>query len=336
MEILGVILWFVMPAVAGYTVCNILRWKKETNQIETYLIGFFFLFFMQGVIFVPCVFANLSYRMATMGIFALQGVLVVLALVFFLLNLKKKKEKADPTYSKKDQFFMVTAVLIFVANVVRMAMSSHVLREDMMLETVKTTVQTRTMFQYHPLTGCMMEAGMISSKKIVTLPLFYSSFVSMTGIDAQLFLQVVVGAFVLALSSLSASLIYTRVAAVNQKKLHLFWSIYGLLVLAGDYHPATLSYRILKQGYLGETICFAVILPYLLYVVVCWYQAEGGEEKLSFVNRLQYVLKLLLPLGTSFVITGLGTGIVLLVICLFVAAACCLIKSIQEVRACKE
>ena len=51
MEILGVILWFIMPALAGYTVCNILRWK-ETNQIETYLIGFFFLFFSQSFLLI--------------------------------------------------------------------------------------------------------------------------------------------------------------------------------------------------------------------------------------------------------------------------------------------
>ena len=72
MEILGVILWFMMPAVAGYTVCNILRWK-ETNQIETYLIGFFFLFFLQGVILAPCVILNLGFALACNAVVYLSG-----------------------------------------------------------------------------------------------------------------------------------------------------------------------------------------------------------------------------------------------------------------------
>ena len=72
MEILGVILWFIMPALAGYAGCNILRWK-ETNQIETYLIGFFFLFFSQSFIFIPAVFAKMDFQLAIMGILGLQS-----------------------------------------------------------------------------------------------------------------------------------------------------------------------------------------------------------------------------------------------------------------------
>ena len=337
MYIIGVILLFILPLAAGCACKGILRWK-ETNQIETYLIGFFFLFFSQSFIFIPAVFAKMDFQLAIMGILGLQILLAAVAFLFFILNMKKEQaqESSRSVYAKKDKFYIITSVVIFGANILRMVLSNRILREDMMLESVKTTVTTQTMFEYHPLTGCLMEAGMINSKKIVTLPLFYSSFVSSTGIDAQIFLNAVVGAMVLLAAMFSAALVYMRVSSVNRRKLFLFWSVYGLLILSGDYHLTTLSYRIMRQGYLGETICFAVILPYLLYVLISWYQAESGETKLTLGSRVQYILKMLLALGTSFVITGLGTGSVLLVLCLLIAAACCLVKSVKEVWACKE
>jgi len=60
MYIIGIVLLFILPFAAG-TVCKgILRWK-ETSQIETYLIGFFFLFFLQGVVLVPLVLLNSAF-----------------------------------------------------------------------------------------------------------------------------------------------------------------------------------------------------------------------------------------------------------------------------------
>lgn len=339
MNILGVIIWFLMPAVAGYVAVKILRWK-EMSQIETYLTGFFLLFFLQGLILVPLIFLNQSFRMARAAVGTVFGILAVLALIFSLADLKKKgkvqKEKTRSAWLKKEKVYFLLAVLVLILVALRMAGTNTVLRDDIMLETVKVTLDTETMFQYHPLTGTMMEAGMISSKKLISLPVFYSCFLSLTGISPMVFLHDVMGMMVYVVSVCATTLLYKRVGNVSRKKLYLFFVLYGLLVLSGDYHKATLAYRILYQGYLGETICYAVILPYLLYIAVSWHQDAGSEEKMTGRKRIQYILQLLLPLATSFFIAGLGTGFVLLVLCLLIAAVCCLIQSIMEVRACKE
>lgn len=339
MNILGVLIWFLLPVLLGYSTCKILRWK-EMNQIETYLIGFFLLFLLQGIILVPLVILKQSFQTAKFLFLIIGGVITLFFFISILFELKKRKvggeEKRNTVLLRKEKVYLCLAIIVFGLMMFRMYGLSNMLREDIMLETVKVTVDTETMFQYHPLTGRQMEGGMILSKKIISLPLFYSCFVSLTDINPQFFLNEVVGIFVYVASLLSCTLIYKRIANINRKKLYLFFVLYGLLVLSGDYHQATLAYQILYQGYLGETICYAVILPYQLYIIISWYQEEGSEEKLTFKDRSQFVLKLLLPLSTSFFIAGLGTGCVLLILCLFISAACCLIQSIMEVRACRE
>ena len=340
MSILGIALWLLMPALAGYVIRHIFRWK-ETSQIETYLTGFFFLFFMQGVIFVPCVFLHLSFEPARMILAAFFALVLLCSFIFLLLDIKKGKFKKSPGPSssgvtKKEKLYFIFAVTVFCLVVMRMIFSQSLLREDMTLETVRTTVATKTMFEYHPLTGQKMDAGLIASKKIITLPLLYSGIVSLTHADAWLFLNVGMGLMIYIASAFAVSLVYQKMTMFSRKNMFLLFVFYSLLILSGDYHQVTLSYKILYQGYLGETICFAVILPYLLSVVIDWYHKAGGEERLTTRERVYYMLKLLFPLMTSVFLTGLGTGLILLVLCLFIAAACCLIKSIGEVRACRK
>ena len=77
MYIFGAILFMVLPYMAGYSCKSIFRWK-ETNQIETYLIGFFFLFFLQGVVLVPSVWLGKSLSFVCNIMWILCLVLVVL------------------------------------------------------------------------------------------------------------------------------------------------------------------------------------------------------------------------------------------------------------------
>ena len=192
------------------------------------------------------------------------------------------------------------------------------------------------MFTHHPLTGTIMDGGMITSKKIVTLPLFYAAFVQVFGIDARYFLYLAVNVLVLGCSYFSCALLLDKVTILNRSKMYAYWLVYGLLLLAGDYHKSTLTYRLLYQGYEGMTICFGVLMPYLLYVILSWYRSEADNEKVAFATRLMYVLKIALVFACSMVITGLGTGFLFLFMTGAVAAVCCLIKSIKEVKACRE
>ena len=341
MYIIGVILLFILPRAAG-TVCKgILRWK-ETSQIETYLIGFFFLFFLQGLILAPCVILNLDFAAACNAMTAVMGVLLVAGLALFIISRIRTKrttegeEKRKASWRPKDKFLFAGVLLVFLLLIIRMIPGMDMLRDDIVLETVNTTMSTGTMFTYHPLTGMIMDGGMITSKKIVTLPLFYSVFVHLFGIEAKYFLYLAVNVLVLGCSYYASVLLLNKVTLLNRSKMYAYWLVYGLLLLAGDYHKSTLSYRLLYQGYEGITICFGVMMPYLLYIILSWYRSEGDEEKITLATRLMYVFKIALVFVCSIVITGLGTGFLFLFMTGVIAAVCCPIKSIKEVRACRE
>jgi len=149
-------------------------------------------------------------------------------------------------------------------------------------------------------------------------------------------LYLVVNILVLGCSYYAGALLLNKVTVLSRSKMYAYWLIYGLLILAGDYHKSTLAYRLLYQGYEGITICFGVMIPYLLYVILSWYRSESTEDKISFYTRVSYLLKIALVFACSMVITGLGTGFLFLFMTGVIAAVCCLIKSIKEVRACKE
>ena len=340
MYIFGAIFFLVLPYLAGYSCKSILRWK-ETNQIETYLIGFFLLFFLQAVIFIPFVWLGKSLTDAVSVLYLTALVLVVLFALFLLAGLiSRRKKDAETTvkvpWRKTDRAYLLLMVLVFLLVLLRMALGMDLLRDDIVLETVLSTIQSDTLFETHPLTGRIMEAGMISSKKIITYPLFYAGIVQMTGMEAGIFLYFVMGVMTMICSYYAYALLFSQVTYPARSKMYIFWIVFGLLVLAGDYHTGVISYKLLYQGYEGNTICFGVILPYLLYLIASWYKKESEEEKNTLGNRLMYITKIALGLVVSVLMTGLGSGFVFLFMAIVIAGICCLLKSIKEVRECRE
>ncbi len=340
MNIFGAIFFMMLPYMAGYSCKSILRWK-ETNQIETYLIGFFFLFFLQAVVFIPFVWLGKSLTDAV-GILYLIVLILALLFVFSMVGafIKKRKSEVEPItkspWKKTDRAYFLLMIFVFLLILLRMAMGMDLLREDIVLETVLSTIQSDSLFVTHPLTGRIMEAGMISSKKIITLPLFYAGVVRMTGMDAGVFLYFVMGVVTLLCAYYANSLLFSQMSSSTRSKLYIFRIIFGLLILSGDYDVNVISYKLLYQGYEGSTICFGVILPYLLYLIAAWYKKESEEEKNTLGSRLMYLTKIVMGLAVSVLITGLGTGFVFLFMAMVIAGICCLLKSIKEVRECRE
>lgn len=340
MDIIGAVIFMMLPYLAGYSCKSILRWK-ETNQIETYLIGFFLLFLVQAVVFIPCVWMGTSLVYAVNLVAAAFAVILILFFgVLLVTRIRREKgvaaDTAKVSWKKTERIYFGFMVAVFLLILFRMASTLDVLREDIVLETVLTTLESDSLYQVHPLTGRMMEAGMITSKKIITLPLFYAAVVKMTGLDASVFLYLVMGVLTLLGAYYASALLFTQVSSITRGKLYMFWLVMGLLILSGDYHTGVISYKLLYQGYEGSTICFGVILPYLLYLIAAWYQKETKEEKNTMGCRLMYIFKIGMALFTSLLITGLGNGFVFLFMAMVIAGICCLLKSIKEVRECRE
>ena len=291
---------------------------------------------------MPCVFMGLTFELASYLILLAGGVIFLLGSImgaWTKLRAKKQEdaeEKKQLTWRKGDKLLYFAMMGVFSLVVLRVILGVDILRDDIVLETVNTTIKNGSMFTHHPLTGMLMDGGMIASKKIVTLPLFYAALINLMGIEADIFLYSIVSVWVVGCSYYASMLLFTKLTTATRSKIYSYFTVFGLLLLAGDYHKSTLSYRLLYQGYDGMTICFAVLMPYLLYVIFSWYKQECEEEKTTIGMRIAYLLKIALVFATSMVITGLGTGFLFLFLTAGIIAVCCLLKSVWEVRACKE
>ena len=337
MDILGVLLIFIMPYLAGY-VCKEITRQKEMSQIETYLTGFFLLFLVQGLVFGAGVFAGRDFETACRFMNGAQGLIVVLFLVFGAIRLMPAHRghiKREP-FRKEEKILLGITLFLFALVLAKIFYSTEALRDDAVLETVRTTLSTGTMFQYQPLTGQKMELGMIISKKIITLPLYDAYLVNLTGIEPSVLLYDVLTVQTLVAVYLSTLLLVSRIYEKARRKSILFAMFLGMLLLSGDYFKETLSYHIVYNGYLGMTICMAVILPYLLFLLYSWYMEENREQAVSWKRRALYFFKIVLCFLTSIFITGIATGFLFLFLTLVVAGVCCLVITLMEVHACRE
>ena len=123
-----------------------------------------------------------------------------------------------------------------------MFLGIYILREDITLETILASMQSDSLFKVHPLTRKMMEAGMIASKKIVTLPLFYACMVQLTGLEANVFLYMVVGVMVLMCSYYAAALLFSKITVPARGKLYMFWIVYDMGMQANSPSDKKLNY----------------------------------------------------------------------------------------------
>lgn len=137
---------------------------------------------------------------------------------------------------------------------------------DFTLETIRTTLQTDSIYQYNSLTGRLLEEGMPIRQQILTLP-FFQTFLSVcSGIDINLLIYKIFPCYTLVL----AVLVYSRFAGtlfVKQKESQMiFMFMISFMILVGDYAQAAPAALMLHQGFTGNAMCAGVIIPFSIYL----------------------------------------------------------------------
>lgn len=329
MGIIGVLFIFLLPLVAGSVLNTILR-QKETNQIETYLIGFFLLFFLQGVVFFLSVLQNVTFTVAygrcKILVFAVALIGAVCLIWKLIKKIKGKTEKEADFWHKRgkeDKIYLISMLLVYLLVLLQVGVSLSYTRSDVVLETVNVTLSTDTMFQYHPIHKKAMDLGMITSKKLVTVPLFYAFFAKITGIDTKLLVHGVMSVLTLAASYAAMMGLASVFFGKNKKNFYLFSLFYGIMLLSGGYHAMTAGYKLLFNGYSGDTICMFVMIPYLLYLILKW-----KEEK----NTFGVIVKTGICFCSTVFITGMGNGLMFVGISVVLAIICCFFAGRKEAQ----
>ena len=319
-------LWIIVY-LSGMLFCKI-SGEKETSQLWKHLIGFFVLIFCQGVVFFGGQLLGWEFRQAQVILTALLIFICLVSLVFCkkeLMGMMQKVKKISLKNMKNGRyyglffwFFLGIVIVVFAGTTVN--------RNDAMVETVQTTLMTNTMNQYHPFTRQPLELGMIMSKKIITLPFWYSTLCLWTGMEAtdvvwKLGTLITVGCSLLAFGELGGLLFFR-----NFKKTWLLLVLMELLYLSGDYYIGAVGYRQLFYGYSGEVIVSTVLIPCVLCIL---YRFFGPFLREDFPAEKEEIgiWGMLLGMGLcvlcSFFLTSFAWGIfmVLLSVILFAISA---------------
>ncbi len=343
MNIVGIIAIFVLPYMAGYILRTITN-RKETGQIETYLIGFFFVFLLQGLVFLICSKLGYGFQDTCYAYLDMSVGLVVIFAIALCLNIIRHillskglvahsallgEGETENTYkrkpSKQEIMLCITTVLVGIAIVARVWTLIPYLRSDIMIETVRTTLATGTINEYNPITSQPYTLGLIPMRKLISLPTYYSYYCEIFGVDEVLLLF-----FVLTVQTILCTYFAcVRVVAPifhNRRETILFSIFLGGLILSGDYFSGAIGEKLLWYGYAGDAIVAAVALPYVLSVMIGWYREASGIVATRKGYKIVNVLKILLCLCSSVFLTGIATGALLILIATAIASVCLLLR----------
>ena len=334
---MGLIVILTLPYMAGYIFTSIAH-NKETSQIETYLIGFFSVFLVNGAVFFVEYYKLGRGMQQVFSAFAVTE--IVIAILFFItlivrvilrLTMGRSKKDEKPKMHASDWGLVAVSVVISLCIVYRVYSLQEYLRDDFMLATVRTTLHTGRIYEYNPITSQPYNVGLINSKRIIMLPIYYSFLSSFYGIRDSMLLYLI-----LTLQTILCvyfACVTVTMPVLRSRKKNLIFSIFlGTLILSGDYYSHAIGAKILWNGYSGEAIVAGVMLPYVLYVITCWYRQERGDsEEANAYLRIVNIAKLLIVALSSVFITGLTTGVVLIVIEIFIAGLCSYIRYRKEV-----
>lgn len=337
MDILGILAIFITPFMAGYMMKEITR-QKETSQIETYLIGFFFLFLLQGIIFTGSVFTGKDFTFACLCMRYALTIIYIIAIVIMIVRSipSINKTKRMQKMKKSEIILTCTMIVVFLLLLLRVLLIDDCLRPDIISETVRTTISTGTMFKYHPLTGQVLEIGLINSKKIITLPLYYAFWSTFTGLEPNFLLYVVITIQTITMTFFASILLMKTIFRNYKEKALSFLIILGLLILSGDYFAGAVSTRLLWNGYSGDVICAVTMIPYLLYCVLKYCQTMKNQDKMTLWGKMSYPNKIFLCLISSIFMTAIATGLLFLIIVMVLAILCCILVSIREGKKCRK
>lgn len=274
--------------------------RKKVDAETVFLEGFLLLFVLSGMVGLPLIKLQLPF-----GVFKwvfLVVLLIVLPAIFILFSRKLK-------WSFNILFFILFFLLlcnywIYIPDI----------KEDMTLEIIRTTIATNTMYQYNPATGRLLELGMYPVSKVITLPLVYSVFVDITGIDGEVFLYYIAPICILMVQFIVVLKWGKFLFQDNHKKRQLFLVFYAIVLFFGDYVSTTFSYRLLHMGWRGDTIVMGICLPYLTYC--CVQIITNGIQTGTVISILLCIMTgiFVAPLAVSVGLQGLVLVVFILIL----------------------
>lgn len=293
----------VLPIILGTTFCKCIG-EKEVKWAKLYVSGYLTLFLMFALIAVPFVFMNLPFMLLA-RVFGIALLLVTIGSIVFsyrqLITMCKSIVFTVTPWS----FLIGVMILLQIAAIIWYQPDAG---RDYTLETVVTAIQTNTMYAFHPATGAELILGFHAIGKLVVLPFFYSVWIALFALPEAFFVYTLMPLWLLLAGYMVFCLWACLLWPKSSLKRKIFLFAYGLLQFFGNYSYMTSSYHLMHNGYQGESIVLCVLMPYVLYLLLC---------KKSYLSMQFRVISIIVSLAVSITITDLGIGLVFLSLLLF-------------------
>lgn len=274
--ILLILFLLFVPFLTGQPICKILN-RGGKGMVDIYICGVMTLFAISGVLhlFVMLTNSSFSYYIKLYPIIVFT--IAIMGAVLTVFDVKKNKAEASvktwlsvfwSSWFKNRELLMlgVLNLVVMLMCVTRIITGEPDVTGDFTLETIRTTLQTDSIYQFNSFTGKLIEEGMPIRQQILTLPFFQLFLSVFFVIEINTVLYKIFPCFVF----LWGLLVYGRLAGilfVKQKKRQiLFMFIVNFMLLVGDYARMTPASLVIHQGFTGYAICAHVIIPFVIYL----------------------------------------------------------------------
>lgn len=261
------ILWIV-AYLSGLLFCKI-GGEKETSQLWVHLTGFFFLFFLQGIVFFAAQFLDWNFTTALHCLEMIGAVVVLCCLMICRKEIKSILKGIKNLTAENSGFvrYFCLIICLFTAFMWMVFNRVGMTRNDAVVEIAATTIMTNTINEYHPFTHEPLSLGVILSRRIVTLPFWYAALSKWSGFSPVVTVQLVGTGIGLLLTLLAFAELGS--VLVERNTHHTLWIVILMefLYLSGSYFTGNESWRQLYYGYSGEVLTASVLVPGILTVL---------------------------------------------------------------------
>lgn len=292
---------------------------------ETVLDGTCVLFLLWELLMLPAIKLLASFSVVSK---IYGGILLAVVILSLLLCRREMKARLRiKTVYRNEPVYIIGVMLL--AQFLYFVLVTPEREMDFTLETIYTTLKSDLIYENHPGMGTVFEHGITFRGKVVSLPIFYAFLARFVPDFAAVLLYRCIPFWVLLLSYfvyyLWAEILFGKMEK-RTEKIGLFLGGIGMLNLFGSFIGSGWFFQQMNRGYRGETIVFAVLVPYAVFLM---YQIliEG--------NYLQ-ILRVLVVILTTLCVTDIQRGFVPLVIAVAVCGILRLIFCIGRWIRCKK
>lgn len=276
------VMMIVLPLCVGSGL-KIVLGKGQSSLCLVYVSGSLGMFCLSGLCQFVTMMGNFPFSWYAKVFWTCMLVISLIGAVIGILKAKKEVIKWDETRKNLMPvvvFFIVGLFLILVAK------TDYV--GDFTLETVATTLETDSIYEYNSFTGMQIEEGMPIRQKILTPPFLYAAICDLLSLPAQRVVHIYVPVWLL-LNVICIIWLWSEELFDTPDKQRVFWWFAAALTVFAGYGMSTWGYQMWYRGYTGNAWVVSVVVPFIVYAcikrkIVMGLLAVGAEVFLAWTT----------------------------------------------------